>query len=35
MTDTTRLTRAVRRALRRLDAWTLVAFNPRYPTPRG
>jgi hypothetical protein len=23
----------IRRALRRLDDWTLVAFNPRYPSP--
>jgi hypothetical protein len=35
MTGTTRRTGAVRRALRRLDAWTLETFNPRYPTPRG
>jgi hypothetical protein len=34
MTGTTRLTSTVRRALRRLDAWTLIAFNPRYPAPR-
>ena len=34
MTGTTRFTGAVRRALRRLDAWTLTTFNPRYPTPR-
>jgi hypothetical protein len=34
MISTTRLSGAVRRALRRLDAWTLEAFNPRYPTPR-
>ena len=32
---TTRLTSAVRRALRAIDAWTLDVFNPRYPTPRG
>ncbi|GAA0928020.1 hypothetical protein GCM10009559_14180 [Pseudonocardia zijingensis] len=32
---TTRVTLAVRRALRRLDAWTLEVFNPRYPTPRA
>jgi hypothetical protein len=25
----------VRRALRRLDAWTLDALNPRYPTRAG
>jgi hypothetical protein len=25
--------RFIRRALRRLDAWTLTAFNPRYPRP--
>jgi hypothetical protein len=31
---TTRLSSALRQALRRLDAWTLTAFNPRYPTPR-
>jgi hypothetical protein len=31
---TTRFTSVVRRALRRLDGWTLTAFNPRYPTPR-
>lgn len=30
---TTRITGTVRQALRRLDAWTLTAFNPRYPTP--
>lgn len=29
--STTRFTGAVRQALRRLDAWTLTAFNPRYP----
>jgi hypothetical protein len=23
----------IRRALRRLDDWTLYAFNPRYPFP--
>jgi hypothetical protein len=23
----------LRLALRRLDDWTLVAFNPRYPSP--
>jgi hypothetical protein len=34
MTDTNRVPGAVRRALRRLDAWTLAVFNPRYPTPR-
>ena len=28
-----RVNSAVRQALRRLDAWTLTAFNPRYPTP--
>ena len=28
-----RFTGTVRRALRRLDAWTLDALNPRYPTP--
>jgi hypothetical protein len=28
---TTRITNAVRQALRRLDAWTLTAFNPGYP----
>jgi hypothetical protein len=27
------MTSRVRRALRRLDRWTLIAFNPRYPTP--
>jgi hypothetical protein len=32
---TSRLTNAVRRALRVLDAWTLEVFNPRYPTPRA
>jgi hypothetical protein len=31
---TTRLSSTVRRALRRLDAWTLTTFNPRYPSPR-
>ncbi|GAA3103188.1 hypothetical protein GCM10010464_78170 [Pseudonocardia yunnanensis] len=36
MTDTTRrFTAGLREALRRLDAWTLIAFNPRYPTPGG
>jgi hypothetical protein len=34
MTDTNRVPGAVRRALHRLDAWTLAVFNPRYPTPR-
>jgi hypothetical protein len=34
MPDTTRrITAQLRRALRFLDAWTLTAFNPRYPTP--
>jgi hypothetical protein len=34
MTDTTRRFAAgLREALRRLDDWTLIAFNPRYPTP--
>jgi hypothetical protein len=34
MTDTSRrFTAGLRRALRRLDDWTLTAFNPRYPTP--
>jgi hypothetical protein len=28
----TRFTSAVRQALRRLDAWTLDVFNPRYPS---
>jgi hypothetical protein len=32
--STARVSSAVRRALRRLDAWTLTAFNPRYPSPR-
>lgn len=27
------MTTFVRRTLRRLDDWTLTAFNPRYPTP--
>jgi hypothetical protein len=27
----TRITAGLRQALRRLDAWTLTAFNPRYP----
>jgi hypothetical protein len=27
------MTERIRRLARRLDAWTLVAFNPRYPTP--
>jgi hypothetical protein len=32
MTDTTRrFTAGLREALRRLDDWTLFAFNPRYP----
>ena len=32
MTDSTkRITARLRRAVRRLDAWTLTAFNPRYP----
>lgn len=34
MTNTTgRITAGFRRVVRRLDAWTLVAFNPRYPSP--
>jgi hypothetical protein len=33
MTRTMRITAGVRQVLRRLDAWTLTAFNPRYPTP--
>lgn len=27
------MTDRIRRALQRLDDWTLTAFNPRYPTP--
>jgi len=27
----TRITAGLRQALRRLDAWTLTAFNQRYP----
>ena len=30
---TPRITDLLRQALRRLDDWTLVAFNPHYPTP--
>lgn len=34
MADTTRrFIAGLRGALRRLDDWTLTAFNPRYPTP--
>ena len=34
MTDSTkRITARLRRAVRRLDDWTLIAFNPRYPNP--
>jgi hypothetical protein len=34
MTDTSRrISARLRRGLRRLDDWTLTAFNPRYPTP--
>jgi hypothetical protein len=34
MTDTTRrITAGLRRVARRLDAWTLTTFNPRYPHP--
>jgi hypothetical protein len=34
MTSTTRrISAGLRQALRRLDDWTLIAFNPRYPTP--
>jgi hypothetical protein len=32
-TTTRRIADLLRQALRRLDEWTLVAFNPRYPTP--
>jgi hypothetical protein len=32
-TDTNRIAHLLRQALRRLDDWTLVAFNPRYPGP--
>jgi hypothetical protein len=28
----TRITAGLRQALRRLDAWTLTAFNPSYPS---
>jgi hypothetical protein len=28
-----RMTARIRRTLRRVDDWTLTAFNPRYPTP--
>jgi hypothetical protein len=31
--DTRRITARLRRAVRRLDTWTLTTFNPRYPTP--
>ena len=32
-TTTPRIADLLRRALRRLDDWTLIAFNPRYPRP--
>ena len=32
-TTTPRIADLLRQALRRLDDWTLIAFNPRYPTP--
>jgi hypothetical protein len=32
-TTTPRIADLLRQALRRLDDWTLVAFNPRYPSP--
>jgi len=32
-TDTNRIADLLRQALRRLDDWTLLAFNPRYPGP--
>lgn len=33
MADTTkRITAQLRRVVRFLDAWTLTAFNPRYPS---
>ena len=34
MTGTTRISAGLRQVLRRLDAWTLTAFNPRYPAGR-
>ena len=33
-TTTARIAGLLRQALRRLDDWTLVAFNPRYPSPK-
>jgi hypothetical protein len=33
MTRTMRISAGIRQVLRRLDAWTLTAFNPRYPNP--
>lgn len=32
-TTTPRIAGLLRRTLRWLDDWTLVAFNPRYPSP--
>lgn len=32
-TTTPRIADLLRQALRRLDDWTLIAFNPRYPHP--
>jgi hypothetical protein len=32
MTRNMRITAGIRQVLRRLDAWTLTAFNPSYPT---
>ena len=32
-TTTPRIADLLRQVLRRIDDWTLVAFNPRYPSP--
>ena len=32
-TKTGQFTDLLRQVLRRLDDWTLIAFNPRYPSP--
>ncbi len=32
-TKITRFSDLLRQVLRRVDDWTLVAFNPRYPSP--
>ena len=32
-TKTGQFTNLLRQVVRRLDDWTLIAFNPRYPSP--